>query len=136
MRPSAGRRSALSALTSALPVLVVVAFIVWTLWRRRSAHDSVDVEAVLPIVGPTPMGEPELSTIESDALGPTGPAAASPTPVRWEPPVRSADPLPNRPEKAHTEESPPGEDARPGSRPRGRIEDLLERARLDDEGAA
>jgi hypothetical protein len=133
MRPS-GSRSLLSALKSVLPVLIVVGFVVWALVRQR-ARGELDVEASTEA--------PEIEdTAEQDATehpqpedtadeASTDPPQSGPTRVRWEPPVRLT-PVPPRPTGASDRVDQPT----PGSRTRGRIEDLLERARNDDEGAA
>jgi hypothetical protein len=113
----------LSALKRTLPLLLVAGFVLWALWRHRVVGDRP--QRIRPLAQPDPVDT-------ADSLDQPDSPQSSPTPVRWEPPVKSAPPVPPRP----TGVPAPGGEADPASRRRGRIEDLLERARHDDEGAA
>jgi hypothetical protein len=130
----------LSALKGALPVLIAVGFVLWVLVRRRRVRDGLGAEAVQSTGRSDSTGQLD-STNHSDSIdqpdspvvdqphSPTAPPRATPTPVRWEPPVRSGPPLP-RPSRVPD----PSDEA--AARSRRRIEDLLERAKNEDEGAA
>ena len=124
----------LSALKSALPVLIAVGFVLWVLVRRGRVRDELGAEAVRSMGQPDSarqldsIDQPDSRAVDQPH-SPTAAPRASPTPVRWEPPVRSGPPLP-RPSRVPD----PADEA--AARSRRRIEDLLERAKNEDEGAA
>jgi hypothetical protein len=128
-----GKRSALSSVAGILPVALAIGFVLWVLWRRGSAGRPELVAA------------PQPNASRTEEAGLPSPAPQRLTPVHWEPPSRSTDPLAPSPAPSTASSPAPSaasspslgsaEDA-PESRARGRIEDLLERARLEDEGAA
>jgi hypothetical protein len=136
----------LSTLAGLLSVALLIAFVLWVLWRRRSFESAARLERLEP----TSTEPPEASTTESAEAWSTEwielppPASVVVTPVRWEPPLRSGQAPPGsaqpsasgEPSASSPSEGAGQDGAAAGPQRRGRIEDLLERARLEDEGAA